>query len=51
MPSYLASITVNNIMILGEQHWDFDLLHDICVARDVELIKRIPLPMVSKSDS
>ena len=38
-------------MVTGEQRWDIDVVNDICDNRDVELIKRIPLPLSDKVDS
>lgn len=51
MPGYLSDITVSNLMLTGEPRWDINVLNDICEKRDVELIKRIPLPMADRVDS
>ena len=51
MPDHLCDITVSNLMVTGEQRWDIDVLNDICDNKDVELIKRIPLPLSDKVDS
>lgn len=51
MPDHLSEISVSNLMVTGKQRWDIDPLNDICVVRDVELIKLIPLSMSDKMDS
>lgn len=50
MPPELQNITVRSLMVPGEYRWDEDVLNDICNARDVELIKKIPLPMIDRDD-
>lgn len=51
MPPRLHNITVQSLMMPGEYRWDDDVLNDICNARDVELIKKIPLPTNDREDS
>ena len=51
MPDQFCDITVSSLMVTGEQRWDIDVLNDICDNKDVELIKRIPLPLSDKVDS
>lgn len=43
MPIELENITVQNLMIPGENKWDEEVMNDICNDRDVDLIKRILL--------
>lgn len=51
MPEQLQGITVDGFMNSEEQRWDMEVVKDICNSRDVELIKRIPIPLMDKRDS
>ncbi|XP_074342817.1 putative mitochondrial protein AtMg00310 [Apium graveolens] len=41
----------NGSMDMDGHNWDFKVLYDICNDRDIELIRRIPIPAVDKEDS
>lgn len=47
----LDQVQVENLMEEGSKNWDETVLNDILNERDVQLIKRIPIPRVTKSDS
>ncbi|XP_074342659.1 uncharacterized protein LOC141680292 [Apium graveolens] len=47
----LEDTTVSILMMDGKNILDDDILNDICNMRDVELIKRIPLPVRNLDDS
>lgn len=47
----LASAKVSNLMMICERKWDTELLEDLFDARDIALIKRIPLSMHADNDS
>lgn len=51
MPDQLQGITVASFMIPEERRWDMEVVNDICNSRDVELIKRIPIPLMDRRDS
>lgn len=50
MPVELENIIIRSLMVDGVSAWDVEVLNDICNERDVELIKRIPLPMINSQD-
>lgn len=37
-------------MITGDNKWDIETSHDVFENRDVELIKRISLPLIDRVD-
>lgn len=47
----LEDVNVVNLMKEGGGQWDESVLHDILNERDVQLIKKIPIPIVPRSDS
>lgn len=51
MPDHLKDITVNSLMDATGSRWDMDVIEDVFNSRDVELIKRVPLPLREKNDS
>lgn len=51
MPEQLQGITVDGFMNSEERRWDMEVVKDICNSRDVELIKRIQIPLMDKRDS
>lgn len=51
MPVHLQDIVVQNLMCLEKREWDIEVLCDICNERDVELLKRVPVPMNERMDS
>lgn len=51
MPVQLENITVASLMQTSDACWDSDVLSDICNERDVELIRRIPIPVERVRDS
>lgn len=51
MPIALQNTTVQNLMVPGENRWDDEVLNDICNTRDLELNKRILLPLLGRPDS
>lgn len=42
---------VSSLLEVGDRRWDGDILRDLFNDRDVQWIKRIPLPIISKRDS
>lgn len=51
MPQEFENIKVQSLLVSGENKWDEEVLNDIFNGRDGELIKRIPLPAISRHDS
>lgn len=51
MPVQLQNITVLNLMNDEGTQWDFEVIRDICNDKDIELIKRIPIPEMQLNDS
>lgn len=47
----LVNTKVSNLMLTGGREWDSELLEDLFVARDRDLIKRIPLSVQVTNDS
>lgn len=41
---------MNSLMITGDNKWDIETSHDVFENRDVELIKRISLPLIDRVD-
>ncbi|XP_074333675.1 putative ribonuclease H protein At1g65750 isoform X1 [Apium graveolens] len=51
MPEQLHHGMVHNLMQEDVCRWDFDIVQDVLQTRDVDLIKRIPLPLEEVTDS
>lgn len=51
MPNQMCDVLVNGFMCSEEKRWDMDVITNMCNNRDVELIKRIPIPLVDTPDS
>lgn len=51
MPEQLKDTTVDNLMDVNGRSWDMKVIEDVLNNRDVELIKRVPIPMQETTDS
>lgn len=47
----LENIKVSHLMSVDDKSWDIELLNDLFCARDIELIRRTPIPMRESRDS
>lgn len=51
MPDQLSAIMENGFMNSEEHRWNMKVINDVCNSRDIELIGRIPIPIIDKMDS
>lgn len=51
MPVQLHEAKVRNLMDMEGRNWDVEVLRDIFNDRDIELINRIPIPVIQREDS
>lgn len=51
MPHQMSQVLVNGFMCNEGKRWDLEVLNDVCNSRDMDLIKRIPIPLVDMQDS